>query len=729
MNQKSLTSMQGLGPKIYNKLINHFVTEENAIKAISEGRISEIASIKGIGKKLALKIIQEYNPEFKKLYSNQFLKTNDAINIYEKIIEIIKLYAQTQFIKDKFSLMFPLPASKYDIIQDRLNYYREGVSELNKCNEELLSRVRNLLKRIKPINPIDFKKIIKLERLIITDNQEEYKKLINNKIAQYAKILLVKSFDELDISYYNSFDIVILITNNRLDDKFLNNIDNLIILNSNWNKTDLIPELILSNFLGPNYELIITSYKLIKILYNVLKTSPFFIKKFSKFSIEELESYINDLELIDKNCNIKTGYFPEYDKYKEILDNFDAIITETEYWINETIENKLKSSKTVIEGNKILNLLQSIDESKSVSIDNLLEILPINLNSIIQDTITQACNILIKKLYLDDPNSSIVFDIFSDNFSYPIETDEFIVNKLKNKIWKKTKFIEFQILVKITKKLNNLLIQINEIIKTLFELDELLAIKYLIKDYNLHYPNFINNKIGLSIKSAYNIFLLHNNTETIPINYHFGSIDKIFDVNENIDQNIIILTGANSGGKTTLLQTISQIIIMAQMGLPVPAIANIGAFEELYYFSKSQGELSSGAFETSIKQFTDAIVSNKQKIVLMDELEAITEPGAAAKVICSILEMFHIKNNACVILVSHLAEQILKIINIPFRIDGIEALGIDNTGKLIVDRNPKFNYFAKSMPFFIIKKLYTQTSDETKKQIYEKMISYFTEYQ
>ena len=37
------------------------------------------------------------------------------------------------------------------------------------------------------------------------------------------------------------------------------------------------------------------------------------------------------------------------------------------------------------------------------------------------------------------------------------------------------------------------------------------------------------------------------------------------------NENIALLTGANSGGKTTLLETLTQISIMAQMGLPVSA--------------------------------------------------------------------------------------------------------------------------------------------------------------
>ena len=53
------------------------------------------------------------------------------------------------------------------------------------------------------------------------------------------------------------------------------------------------------------------------------------------------------------------------------------------------------------------------------------------------------------------------------------------------------------------------------------------------------------------------------------------------------DENIALLTGANSGGKTTLLETLTQISIMAQMGLPVSADkAEIKLFDEIYHFSK-----------------------------------------------------------------------------------------------------------------------------------------------
>jgi len=141
---------------------------------------------------------------------------------------------------------------------------------------------------------------------------------------------------------------------------------------------------------------------------------------------------------------------------------------------------------------------------------------------------------------------------------------------------------------------------------------------------------------------------------------------------------VALLSGVNSGGKTSLLDLIAQIVILAHMGLPVPARkCRISLFEEFYYFSKSRGTLSAGAFETAMKKF--AVVENeKRKIVLADELEAITEPGASARIIACMLD--ELNRRGCVALfVSHLAEDVRRYAETQVRVDGIEAEGWTRT--------------------------------------------------
>jgi len=159
------------------------------------------------------------------------------------------------------------------------------------------------------------------------------------------------------------------------------------------------------------------------------------------------------------------------------------------------------------------------------------------------------------------------------------------------------------------------------------------------------------------------------------------------------------------------------------MGLPVPSEnAFSSIFEEIYYFSKSIGILSAGAFETTLKRFAGVILSPKIKLILVDELESITEPGAGAKVIGGILEMLNNNERCCAVFVSHLADEISKIVKDLVRIDGIEASGLDDNLELIVDRTPKFNHLAKSTPELIVEKLFRSTDLENEKDIYEELL-------
>ena len=119
-----------------------------------------------------------------------------------------------------------------------------------------------------------------------------------------------------------------------------------------------------------------------------------------------------------------------------------------------------------------------------------------------------------------------------------------------------------------------------------------------------------------------------------PVTYGVGSIAKIED-----QQSIALLSGANSGGKTTLLETLSAMVaLLAHAGLPVPArSARVALTEEIHLLAKVSGTQSAGALERTLIRLADIVTSERTKLVLADELEAITEPGAvaASSLVCS----------------------------------------------------------------------------------------------
>ena len=120
------------------------------------------------------------------------------------------------------------------------------------------------------------------------------------------------------------------------------------------------------------------------------------------------------------------------------------------------------------------------------------------------------------------------------------------------------------------------------------------------------------------IDNSRNIFLPNPQ----PISFHLDSNNKCS-----------ILTGANSGGKTTLLEHILQILSISYLSLPLNSNIKIPIFKEVYYFAKNKGSATRGAFENLLTQMAqiekadnslekqDALIGLRQKKVDMTQLQ------------------------------------------------------------------------------------------------------------
>src|SRR3989344_489208 len=172
----------------------------------------------------------------------------------------------------------------------------------------------------------------------------------------------------------------------------------------------------------------------------------------------------------------------------------------------------------------------------------------------------------------------------------------------------------------------------------------------------------------LSIENSKNIFLF--NPQAVSF-----KLDETFKCS--------ILTGANSGGKTTLLEHILQLISLSNIGLAVSGRVKLPIFSEVYYFAKNKGSMSKGAFETLLTQMSE-IKTGKQTLILADEMEAVTEPGVAGKIVNATAEYF-INKNCFVIIATHLGQEIIKHLPEKARVDGIEAKGLDENFELIIE--------------------------------------------
>ena len=181
-----------------------------------------------------------------------------------------------------------------------------------------------------------------------------------------------------------------------------------------------------------------------------------------------------------------------------------------------------------------------------------------------------------------------------------------------------------------------------------------------------------------------------------------------------------MLTGANSGGKTTLLTTLASVHILTLLGLPVPCEKAEVAPIPIYLFRRRVTR-KIGSLEQALGSLIPVFADRHRKLVLMDEFEALTEPGAAGRILAGIMNAAA-TGSSLLLLVTHLARETLPHVKLPIRVDGIEAEGLDRQGELIVDRQPKFNHIGSSTPKLIIMKL-SQAAKKNDRALYRDILS------
>jgi DNA mismatch repair protein MutS2 len=290
---------------------------------------------------------------------------------------------------------------------------------------------------------------------------------------------------------------------------------------------------------------------------------------------------------------------------------------------------------------------------------------------------------------------------------YPLEIDEEEMGRVRKQEMGRQYLKDFEYRVKAAKELSLLQDKVEREVKEVLEFDYQFALGSFAHEYDLQEPTISD---GFDFKEAIHLDLALS-----------GNVQKISYQLQHPD-NVVLLTGANSGGKTTLLETLAQISILTQMGLPVPArIAQVKLIDELYFFSKKRA-LDAGAFESFLRNFVPIATQDTDKLVLLDELEAITELEAAIKIISCFMDLIRDSGSHAVI-VTHLAREILKYTQV--RVDGIEASGLDEEYNLMVDRTPRMNYLARSTPELILRRVY-EKSDGKVKDIYGKMLELFS---
>ncbi|WP_394346856.1 endonuclease MutS2 [uncultured Methanobrevibacter sp.] len=412
-------------------------------------------------------------------------------------------------------------------------------------------------------------------------------------------------------------------------------------------------------------------------------------EKIINFFIQNKELFlrVHEIQKIRNKDSVLGEIIPIIDELN-IIDKREVDIEELVFSLKDEMDDELeKSIKNVdLEGDEILNLLNNN--------------FPPKISKIFDDIINKRKEIIREK-------TGLSFDPYLR--TYPIQIDETEIQRVTLEQSSRKENDIFDIKKSAAIELNSIKERAIKEVEDTIKFDYEFSLGSFAYEYGLCRPEFCEE---IKLEGALHLELALEKDKDY--------VQKV-DYQLTPDENIALLTGANSGGKTTLLETLTQISIMAQMGLPVSADrAEIKLFDEIYHFSKKRS-LDAGAFESFLNVFIPIVTTNSEKLVLLDELEGITELDAAVKIISTFIDMIK-ESNSYGVIVTHMARELMNYTNI--RVDGIEAKGLDENYNLIVDRTPKMNFLAKSTPELILKRIY-EKSDDDLKAVYARILEKF----
>jgi DNA mismatch repair protein MutS2 len=376
----------------------------------------------------------------------------------------------------------------------------------------------------------------------------------------------------------------------------------------------------------------------------------------------------------------------ELERLATAVDDLDAAVGTAENVANDHLRDAIRERDVTIEGADLLSLVE-----RGAGVD---EVLSRELADEYAEAVAAAREHLIDALDLRSDEADFAERAFGDEPTYPVEHDAEAIGRLRDSLTA----TRDQRATRLKRELANDIATMREAAERMvdgaLELDVELAVSRFARDFECTMADFEGE--GFEIEAGRCPLLPEPFDEIEPVDYEVG--------------NVALLSGVNSGGKTSTLDLVATVVILAQMGLPVPAErARLERFDGLHYNAKTQGTLDAGAFETTVREFAELATGADDALVLVDELESITEPGASARIIAGILEELH-DGNATAVFVSHLASEIREETAFPITVDGIEALGLED-GELKVNRSPVKNHLARSTPELIVEKLAAENGD------------------
>ena len=374
-------------------------------------------------------------------------------------------------------------------------------------------------------------------------------------------------------------------------------------------------------------------------------------------SIDIIGSYLSaeDLAVLKKNLTIfrisKSRAKNARDKYKAIWNLFSDVeeVKDIENFISEAIndEGVLKDDAS-IGLRDVRRQKQNINANIKEKFDELIS--NKNTQNAIQERIVTQRNdryVIAVKTDFKGLVKGIEHDRSATGSTVYIEPLNVV--SLNNKLR------EYE--AREREEIRKILLRITEIIKT--KKEEILEIKEILErldfiDAKTTYsvnkkcivPKIINKEYLKLVEARHP--LIDENT-VVPINFELGN-----------PENIMLITGPNTGGKTVTLKVAGLLTIMALSGIPIPANekTEIGYFHNVLADIGDEQSLEQNlsSFSGHVSKIKDIIENaNSKSLVLMDELGSGTDPMEGAAFAMAIIDYLN-KKHVTSIITTHYSE-------------------------------------------------------------------------
>jgi DNA mismatch repair protein MutS2 len=653
------TAIPGVGEKTAASLARL----DDAERALRDGDVAALARAPGLTEGRAAAIARGAIRR-KHGDDGDFLATDRSRELYEDVLGLLQARTETSYAEKRLQTLFPSAA------ESRIEEVRAFASDA--MDREVDDAVLDALSGVSPLTSPPTQRV--RERCLATADAERYAEADD----AYPELSVEIVEDARDIAELaRSYSTVVV-----LDESFAGidvEGDVRVRPDALEHPEDIVPERLL-NFFAANRQ----KLQAAAAVHEAAGMDPACSLTALRDGLSRVD---DDGELVGDE---------ELARLTAAVDDVDAAVSTAESVANDHLRDAIREQDVTIEGTDFLSLVE-----QGARVDSLLDR---ELADEYDDALAKAREHVVDSLSLEPGEEGPVDRLFPTDPSFPVDHREDVAARLETELGAARDQRAARLKADLATDLGDLREPVEDLVRDALELDVELAVARFAADFDCVLPEFEGT--GFAIEGGRSPLLDVPFEEVDPVDYEVSGVT--------------LLSGVNSGGKTSTLDLVGVIVLLAQMGLPVPAErVELGVVEELHYYAKSQGTLDAGAFESTLRDFAALTEGAENRLVLVDELESITEPGASARIIAGILEELDGQDTTAVF-VSHLAGGIREAADFPVAVDGIEAVGLED-GELVVNRSPVKDHLARSTPELIVEKL----AGESGNAFYDRLLKKF----